>query len=108
MSRPAPSRKLPSRSTFLVSWPDSMRPSLTHWLRIRSRRRSVASAVGSAAALVGTPPTLGRSGSGSDRVDQLAVFTMALGASLEDEVLEVGECLALGHHAPVLPWKQLV
>src|SRR5437660_11286333 len=85
-----------------------MRPSLTHWLRIRSRSRSVASAVGSSAALVGTPPTLGRSGSGSDRVDHLAGLTVAHRASLEDEVLEVGERLALGHHAPVLTWKPLV
>src|SRR5207249_10306118 len=44
-----------------------------------------------------------RSGRGSDRVDQPAVLTVALGASLEHEVLEVGKRLALCHHAPVLP-----
>ena len=53
-------------------------------------------------------PTLGRSGRGSDRVDQPAVLTVALGAPLEHEVLEVGERLALGHHTPVLPREQLV
>ena len=37
-----------------------------------------------------------------------AVLTVALGAPLEHEVLEVGERLALGHHAPVLPREQLV
>src|SRR5215216_7609792 len=105
-----------------------MRPSFTHWLRIRSRRRSTASAVGSSAlvatiyllcavassgsvssaalassgsaATVGKAAdaaTLGRSGSGSDRVDEAAVLAVAFRASLEHEVLEVGERLALGH-----------
>src|SRR5215207_875996 len=100
----------------------SMRASFTHWLRMRSRRRSTASAVGSSAlvatiyllcavassgsaATVGKAAdasTLGRSGSGSDRVDEAAVLAVAFRASLEHEVLEVGERLALGHHAPVL------
>src|SRR5215211_5439042 len=132
-----------------ISWPDSMRPSFTHRLRMRSRRRSTASAVGSSALVatiyllcavassgsVSLPPsqarallqrsakpplppatvgkaadaaTLGRSGSGSDRVDEAAVLAVAFRASLEHEVLEVGERLALGHDAPVLLREQLV
>ena len=95
-------RNCASTSTLRDSNPDSGVPSFTHWLRMSCARRSTDSSCDGRLRRV-VDVSFGR-----DAVHEQAVLVPPLGLARVHHVLEVGERLALGHHAPVPLREHLV